>query len=260
LDTEVISSRKYYRNLILIGNNMATNNAINADTNKFIGKINFVEITSSGTYTPSANLLYATIELVGGGGSGGAIPVTTGGASGSSGAGAGGYCKKTFTAAQIGANAAVTIGAGGAAAAAGGNDGNGGGITTFNPAGTGGTLTGNGGARGISMSTAVTSPSVVSAGVGGTATGGDVNITGQNGENGSASGVVPDVTTGGAGGGTILGYGSPTHTLTTGANGNVAPTGFGGGSGGAVGNNSGTATASQAGAPGVCMVTEYIAG
>src|ERR1700733_11610103 len=69
--------------------------------------------TTTGTYTPSAGMKYALIEVVGGGAAaGGNQAVTTGGSTGSGG-GSGGYSRGIFTAATIGASQAVTIGAGG---------------------------------------------------------------------------------------------------------------------------------------------------
>lgn len=89
--------------------------------------------TSSGTYTPNATMVYATIQLVGGGGGGGGATGNVSGASaGENGAG-GGYSEGTYTAAQIkggGTVAAVTIGGGGNGGNAGNNNGSGGGTTS----------------------------------------------------------------------------------------------------------------------------------
>jgi len=159
--------------------------------------------TSSGTYTPTSGMIYCTVECLGGGGGGGGT-----GASATAGAGgaAGGYCKKTFSAATIGSSQTVTIGSGGsgnsnASGSAGGN-------TTF-----GSLLTangGNGGSVGAAVNNQVTGPS------GGTATGGDINITGGSG-----------------------GYSIHTNGVSRGlrAGGNGAGTQYGGGGGGAYGVN-----------------------
>lgn len=62
-------------------------------------------ITGSSTYTPTSGMLYCIVELQGAGG---------GGPSGSqAGGGAGGYCRKVFSAATIGASQTVTMFAGG---------------------------------------------------------------------------------------------------------------------------------------------------
>lgn len=70
--------------------------------------------TVSGTFTPNAKMLFCDVWGWGGGGAGGGVPAT---AAGQSGAGAGGHAgaksQSRFTAAQIGASQAVTIGAGG---------------------------------------------------------------------------------------------------------------------------------------------------
>ena len=88
--------------------------------------INITNFTTSGTYTPPANLLYAIFEVVGGGGGGGGV---TGKAScyiAASGGAGGGYARVKASKATIGASAAVTVGAGGTAGPAGGNGGSGG--------------------------------------------------------------------------------------------------------------------------------------
>lgn len=81
--------------------------------------------TATGTYNPSANMLYSLVEVIGSGGAGGG-PSTSGTANSvasGGGGGAGGYAKATLSATQIGPSVAVTIGAAGtgSAGAAGGN-------------------------------------------------------------------------------------------------------------------------------------------
>ena len=168
-------------------------------------KIEIVIFTSSGTWTKDAGLKYIVVEVVGGGGTGsaGQAPASGDQYSGFGGSG-GGYAKKILTASQLGATEAVTIGAAGASC-------------TFRV--TGGTnVVGNGGAD--------------VAGVAGTATGGDLNISGQvgNGRN------LEDL--GGRGGLTTLGM--------IGA----------GGDGGDVSNNT-FLRAGKVGKIGVVIVTEY---
>ena len=80
---------------------------------------NIKVFTASGTYTPSANLIGAIIECVGGGGAGAGITGASGYVAGAGGGGSGGYSRVFKTAAQIGASQLITIGAGGVPGAAG---------------------------------------------------------------------------------------------------------------------------------------------
>ena len=102
--------------------------------------------TASGTYTPTAGkttfLAFAT-----GGGGGGLAAIGSGGDLGF-GAGAGGTAARLYNTTELGASASITIGGGGAGVefdgvnqASGGSGVN----TTFDPIGTGLTITGNGG-------------------------------------------------------------------------------------------------------------------
>lgn len=87
-------------------------NAIEIDAVRLPG-VNMISVTSNQTYTTPAGLAFAIFEGLGGGGAGGGGSLsTTGVAVGSSG-GAGAYGRLILTAAQIGASAAITIGAGG---------------------------------------------------------------------------------------------------------------------------------------------------
>jgi hypothetical protein len=193
--------------------------------------------TSNGTYTPTVNMLYCDIEVVGAGG-GGAGEVASGI---SSGGGGGGYARKVFTAAAIGASQAVTIGVGGA-----------GGVGAFfgtagGTSSVGALISATGGGGGTSR----TAAGHVSAAAGGTGAGGDFNVTGTPGGI-SAYGGATYLATGpggssffGGGGAAIIGV----SDVSDGNNG----TSYGGGGGSALGgvNNGGT------GANGVVIVTEY---
>lgn len=75
--------------------------------------------STSGTYTPSAGMLYCYVEVQGAGGGGGSASGGYGFAA--AGANSGAYGASLLTAATIGASQAVTIGAGGAGGTAGGN-------------------------------------------------------------------------------------------------------------------------------------------
>lgn len=100
-----------------------------------ITQVNVQRVTASGagTYTPTSGMKYVIVRAqAAGGGSGGvaACGATEGGASG--GGGGGEYIEALFTAAQIGASKAFSVGAGGTAGSAGNNAGGAGGNTTFN--------------------------------------------------------------------------------------------------------------------------------
>lgn len=209
--------------------------------------------TTSGTYIPSAGLIYADVEIVGGGGgSGGALGSASPGASTGGGGGAGGYSKRMFSAAQIGGNGVVIVGAGGTGGAAGTNNGTNGGTTTFTPANTGtaglGAASGGAGFGGI----ATTIPAAGGfPGSGGVAIGGDINVPGDNASYGIALG----------GSGVAIGapgassrYGSGGLIGSVAANGNPG-TGYGSGGSGAAAST--TSRAGANGAPGICIVTEY---
>lgn len=214
-----------------------------------ITSVNIQTFTSSGTYTPTTNMVYCIVELVGGGGGGGAANnpgFNNGGAGG--GGGAGGYSRKLFDAATIGASQSVVIGAGGTPGAPGNN-------STF-----GSFLTCNGGGAGVGGGQA--SPGAF----GGSASGGDVNVTGTGGGSGfgilGASNFVGAQS--GAGGGGPWGGGAPgCFSAGNSSNPGYNSTGYGGGGGGAAGSsNSAGGFASQPGGSGyqgVCIITEYIA-
>jgi hypothetical protein len=208
--------------------------------------------TASGTYTPTAGLIYAIIECVGGGGGGGGGQSPGAGAGyaiGCGGGGSGGYSRTVKSAAQIGASQSVTIGAGGAGVS--NANGNAGGTTSV------GTLCvaqgGSGGTGGGGY---------FAAGAGGVIAGavGDVIAAGAPGVNGMLSG---DVATGtrsesGAGGSSF--YGGGGVGIGTGAgtaiNGNAASS-YGSGGGGGGSYNVGTSFSGGNGSAGVVIITEY---
>ncbi|MGH7745098.1 MAG: hypothetical protein ACREQ5_09910, partial [Candidatus Dormibacteria bacterium] len=107
--------------------------------------------TASGTYTPSAGMLYCFVRLQAPGGGSGGTPSDAGNFSVSGGGGSGGYAERLLTAAQIGASQTVTIGAVGAAGTSGANAGGTGGTTSLGAllSATGGV----GGAAGVQSST-----------------------------------------------------------------------------------------------------------
>lgn len=240
---------------------MSNRNALNLETNLLLTAPVVQIFTSSGTYTPNSKLALAVVEIVGGGGSGGGVPVTSGQTAAASGGGGAGYCKSYFTPTQIGASAAVTIGAGGAASGAGNNPGNVGGQSIFNPAGTGLTLTAAAGGAGNSMA-ATTTPDQLFGGAGGSGVNGDINIQGQNAGFSYTNGPDTGVVVGGKGGDSQFGHGAPANGCAglSSASFGDAPTGYGAGSCGAYGCNSASAVSSLAGTDGICIITEFLYG
>lgn len=219
--------------------------------------VNIQTFAVSGTYTPTTNMIYCVIEVVGGGGGGGGADVTT--FSAGSAGGNGEYAIGTFSASTIGASQTVTIGAGGAgnSAASGSN----GGTTSV-----GSTLiSAVGGTGGAVVSTASPNGMSVAGGAGGTGgTGGNLRFPGANGGyalmHTNAAGFVvtgqgmPGRFTGGAAAITVLDGAVPQA-----ANGNAA-TGYGGGGGGALDYANTSAQTGGAGSGGIVVITEYIIG
>ena len=190
--------------------------------------------TASGTWTPDASgrTKVVEVEVVGGGGGGG-----TAGASNNcvctAGGQGGGYARKRIAAASLGATETVTIGAGGAANTDGGN-------SSF---GAHCTANGGDGASGVTPGSNA-----------GTATGGDINITGQRGGTGGVVGAGYTTAPGCSGGGSVMGAGAPGQFGSTGTAAALPGGGGGGGSFGTTG--SGTVTGG-AGAAGIVIVREY---
>jgi hypothetical protein len=196
--------------------------------------------TASGTYTPSAGMVYCIIEAIGGGGGGGGATSTNGGgttnyASGAGG-GAGGRSVLIAAAADIGASKAVTIGAAGSAGSAGG--------TTS----VGTICVANGGSGGGSGGSG--NPNV--GGLGGTAGTGTITATGMPGGSSFSA------TTSGAGIGASSPYGGGGRTpFGVGSTNGAAGTGYGSGGSGAFSQADGTSKSGGAGAPGIVIITEY---
>lgn len=214
-------------------------------------KINVQVITSSGTYTPSANLVYCIIECWGGGGGGGGT-ASSGASLDSSGGGggAGSYSRKFATAATIGVSQVATIGAAGAAGAAGNNAGGTGGATSIGAICIANGGTGGGGSTG-------TTGTFVAGGLGGTVGTGDVTSTGMAGMSGGVV-VISGSAESAAGGSSLVGGGGRGVTMLAATAAGEAGTGHGsGGSGGACHNNNGTA-AGGAGTTGYIVITEFL--
>jgi len=205
--------------------------------------------TSTGTYTPTAGMLYCDIEAVGGGGGGGgAASAGSNSAQGGGGGGGGGYARGIFSSATIGASQSVTIGAAGSAGSNSGGTGGTGGTTSV-----GSTLiSATGGVGGVNLGNAVPSPG----GAGGAGSSGDFQTNGSPGCDSVEYAVATSYQgTSGSGGSSFFGGGAK------GVNGTAAglnALSYGGGGSGANSLNAGGANIGGTGAKGVVIITEYI--
>ena len=222
--------------------------AASSVTNYGFTSVNIQTFTSSGTYTPTAGMVYCQIQCLGGGGAGGGAPSTsasqysTGG-----GGGAGEYAVGIFAAATIGASQTVTIGAGGTgnSGLVGGNGGNtsvGTLISAFG--GTGG---------GIVAAYATNLAAAIPGSLGGTGGSGGNYRTPGNASFGSYNyGFVMW----GKGADSQLGAGGNNGAFNTTG---VAGLGYGSGGSPAANTTSQAAHTGGSGTPGIVIVTEYIA-
>lgn len=201
----------------------------------FTGRlINIQKFTTSGTYTPTNGMSTAIIEVQGAGGAGGGCPATgpstiSIGVPGSAGA----YAKGRYTAVEIGASQAITVGAGGSGVV--GATGGGGGTSSF-----GSLINSPGGLGGVSVSPISPPYSTIGAGPSPAPIGG--NIYQVSGGSGDGSFMISNlVGLPGIGGPSIMGgnegYGS-------------------GGSGEALGISS-AAVAGAGGGAGIVIIYEY---
>jgi hypothetical protein len=216
-----------------------------------VNKIVRQVITSTGTYTPTSGMVYCDVELIGGGGGGGGVAAANQNCG--SGGAAGGYTKKIFTAAQIGASQSVTIGTGGAGGVAGDNAGSTGGTSSF-----GAYLTATGGTGGDGGYAIGGSISIYGGfgGNGGVGSGGDVNTVGEYGHDAIwyyQSGVGQNGTGGDGGCVYFGGNGGEFGNLS----GSIDATSYGGGGGGAVTSSPSISKAGGNGYAGICIITEY---
>jgi len=214
---------------------------------KLITTVNVQTFTGSGTYTPTLNMVYCIIEILGGGGAGGGGGAT-GGAEHSSGSGGGGgeYASGHFSATTIGASQTVTIGAGGTgnSGTTGGNGGN---------SSVGALISANGGGGGPSVAP-TGSPGFAQGGAGGTGgSGGDFRTPGQNGF-WTISNFTGGDNIGGPGANSQYGSGGLIGNAATGG----AAGGYGAGGGGTSNPQSAAALTGGAGSAGIVIVTEYI--
>jgi len=236
--------------LIYDGANWRVNGPVSSDvTGRLLGAPRY--FTSSGTYTPTPGMKTCIVEAIGGGGSGaGATLPSAGYVSLGAGGTAGTYAMASYTAAQVGASQAVTIGAGAPSQVGGG--GLSGGVTYFGslltcPGGTGPLML-NGVGAPTQNGNGTDSP--VATGTG---------ILRQTIGSITALSLATSVSSGSGGPGGQSPFGPGGYGVSTNASGSAAPPGnYGSGGGGCVINNGGGGNYSGgAAAPGVVIVWEY---
>lgn len=227
----------------------STDSYNDAQISKTFNTINVQKFTSSGTYTPSQNMIYCTIECWGAGGGGGGLVsgITTSYALTAGGGGAGGYSRKTVSATTIGASQVVTVGA----SAAGG--------VTLSRGGTGGTTS----VGSLCVAYGGEGALTTTGGLGGHTGVGDIAVVGQNGLSGgitfqSSSNAI--IASGALGGSTAVGSGGQSQSIGFGG---VVwgwnAIGYGsGGSGGAIVGVSNASTNGGSSGGGLVVITEYI--
>jgi len=225
---------------------------VNAAMLGAITMINVQTFTASGTYTPSANMKYCSIECIGaGGGGGGCSAATTTYEYWGSGGGSGSYSKKTVNAATIGASQTVTVGVHGNGGNTSATNGTNGGDTSV------GTLCigkGGGGGSGYAGS------GIPPASTGGVAGTGDVTAVGTPGGAGGFCNVSANsVQSPGFGGSSVFGGGGRPVPVLSGSSTAASLAGQNYGAGGAGGiSNSATGAAGGNGSDGFVIITEYL--
>lgn len=221
-------------------------------------RVTYLTSGTSATFTPQTNTRYTQVTCTGGGGGGGGADGTdTANGSIGGGGGSGGTAIRTYNATEMGANATYTIGAAGAAGVGNqvGGTGGTGGTSTFDPAGTGSTLTANGGVGGVGIRTGAANI-VSGGGNGGTASGGSIN---QSGSGGNAGYGLTGVDCFGGNGGSSLWGGSGKGAANVGnGNGTAGNANTGSGGGGAVSGASTAGGDGGAGGSGIIQIIEYI--
>lgn len=187
----------------------------------------YLNAVSPATWTKPAGLKYIVVEVQAAGGNGG--DASAGGSAGDQGGGggAGGYGKKIITAASLGATETVTIGAVGANSSFGTH------------------VTAVFGANAINDGR----------GLGGTCSGGNVNVTGGDGH-AVSSGTAREEFGGNGGASFFGGGGAGAPGQSTSAAAGQPGRAYGSGGGGAAADNS-TSASGGAGGPAIVIVTEY---
>lgn len=208
--------------------------------------------TASGTYTPTTGMFQCIVISTGAGGGGGGVDSDGTSCAGGGGGGAGGTCIETFGADSIGASQTVTIGTAGTAGAATGTNGGTGGDTTF---GAFHTATGGAGGTGVA---ATGDNNVTAGGLGGTPTGGLINISGGDGEVGLGLATSGTTAVGGAGGASFWGGGGRSRASVGSNQNGQAGVAYGSGGSGAANKDDAAGNTGGAGAGGICVVIEFI--
>lgn len=203
---------------------------------------------SSGTYTKPSGCIAINVTVVGGGGGGGGVASTAAQSAAAGGGGGGGCSIKLYT--TPAATYAYTVGQTANGGTAGANNGTAGNNSTF--AG----QTANGGGAGPGSAATATFPSVPAGvgGAGGTASGGDVNLTGGGGTSGI---VLTQLAAIGGGGGASVGQYGGAGGRSPQPNGPGVIGGTGGGGSGGVDVNGGGTQAGGNGTAGVVIVEEF---
>jgi hypothetical protein len=212
--------------------------------------IRLLTSTADLEYTLSAGATALVVQLVGGGAGGAGIPATSAGtAAAGGGGGAGGFVQRYITGLLPGTTFLYRCGFAGQGGAEGVNAGVAGSETIFD--GANNYLQANGGSGGGSMN-AGSSIVFASGGQGGTALGGDLNLTGMAGDPGFRLAGTASASASGFGGHTQFGTGG----RRTFASGGHVATGYGAGGGGAC-QVAGLARPGGNGMQGVIYVWEY---
>jgi hypothetical protein len=242
--------------------NVVTSNGTHWNSQAFSSSgqlIRAPQILTSGTsYTTPVNCTDIYVEIVGGGGGGGGADnddVTYGSAAGGGGSGA--YVAKYFA---VTGNTAYTyaIGAGGSGGANNGSNGTAGQNTTFTVSGV--TITAGGGGFGNGL-LSKDNTSYANCGAGGTATNGDINVSGNPGT--VPAGNKLNAQIGGNGGPSYFGGAGKGQVASSGSNpaGAVVAAGsagvFGGGGGGGAVQGTTTGVTGYAGGNGIIRIWEF---
>ena len=223
-----------------------------------------LDTAGAGTYTPSANLVQAYVECIGGGGSASSQATYFASEPGplywyvNVPGGGGGYTAKMYTATEIGTSQPYVIGAGGIAPSSGDTAGVDGNDTTFK-----GMIAGKG-FGGLERS--VTPVNYANGGgIGGSASGGDINMSGENGSavfNAWPSGTLLGIQADGYSGATFYGASKFSTKTTTPSPSPVGLNGENGSGGGGVvliTSNASAQIIGGNGGDGLIIITEYIA-
>jgi hypothetical protein len=212
-------------------------------------QVNEILFTSNGTYTKNANLLWAEVIVVGAGGGGLSLGSGSSGANGAGGGGGGGTAIKNILTSQLRSSEPVVVGIGGSGTGSNSSFGNSGSSFTQ--------LKASGGQ--VGQQPANHSQSGLG-GTGGVATGGTLNISGEDGGPGACfhlSSAGDNNGQGGQGGDSTYGKGGMTiDSISNDTNGNPGKL-YGGGGAGAARGDDGNAQSGGIGANGMVMIVEY---